>query len=168
MRPSCERRRLCYAPFRTLALGTSALACRHVHRRTPERTLVVAAAWTDGAPSVSPASGARPRTVSSMAGDARERALLGRRVVGRLRRLRRLGRRTALEPLGLRIHLGEAHPATGAPGARDRAGRAAEVRDHLAGASAGHTLPRPVGPLRLIFAVVCLACHEAMRLAFHG
>ena len=55
---------------------------------------------------------------------------------------------------------GEAHAAAVAPRAGDRARRAAEVGDHLAAAAAGHTLPRRMGRLGLILAVVALACHE--------
>jgi hypothetical protein len=72
----------------------------------------------------------------------------------------------AREPDGLGIDLGQAHPAALAPGAREGAGGAAEVRDHSTGAATGHTLPRPLGRLGLILAVVCLARHEPMRLAF--
>ena len=41
-----------------------------------------------------------------------------------------------------------------------------EARDHAAGAAAGHTLARPMGPLRPILRVLAVACHEAITLAF--
>ena len=165
MRPSCERRRLCYAPLWTLTLGTSALALSAVHRRMRVRALAVAMAWTDWASRASPPVG--PDQIhEELTPRSPARPLLGSGVVGRVRRRGRRG--LALEPLGLGIHLGKTHPAAGAPGTGDGAGRTAEVGDHLSGAATGHTLPRPVGPLRLIFAVVCLACHEAMRLAFRA
>jgi hypothetical protein len=81
----------------------------------------------------------------------------------------RIGRlRLLLRPAGLGIDLREAHAAPGAPGTADGAGHAAEVRDHLSAAAAGHTLPRPLGPVRIILAVACLVRHEAMRLAFRA
>ena len=92
------------------------------------------------------------------------RPLLGRSVVRRVRRRARRG--LALEPLGLGIHLGKAHPAAGAPGTGDGAGRTAEVGDHAAGAATGHTLPRPMDRPGLIFSAVAVACHETITLAF--
>jgi hypothetical protein len=130
----------------------------------PARALVVAVAWTDGASSAFPSARRGSEIRERLPRRRPARAL--RRVLRRVRRRARGG--LALEPPGLGIHLGKAHAATGAPGTGDGAGRAAEVGDHLATASAGHTLPRPVGPLRLILAVVCLARHEAMRLAFRA
>ena len=54
------------------------------------------------------------------------------------------------QPLGLGVHAGERTPPPPHQGQVTVLGRAAEVRDHPAAAAAGHTLPRPVGRLRLI------------------
>src|SRR5450759_1460152 len=85
----------------------------------------------------------------------------------------RLGRRglhgdvTALgRPFGLHVDARHPHPAPLAPRTGDLARRAAEVRDHLAAAPAGHTLPQPMGLLGLILAVALVAGHEPLRLAF--
>jgi hypothetical protein len=69
------------------------------------------------------------------------------------------------QPPRLRIDAGHALAATAAPRAGERAGGAAEVRDHLAAAATGHTLPRLVSLLGSICAIGLLARHEAMRLA---
>jgi hypothetical protein len=73
-----------------------------------------------------------------------------------------------IQPLGLSVDVWEAHPATPAPGAYDRAGVAPEVGDHFAAAATRHTLPRPVRPVRMILAVALLAVHEPMTLAFRA
>jgi hypothetical protein len=99
-------------------------------------------------------------------GDVRRGEGLRGRVAGRV--LLGARHRLVLEPARLGIHFREAHSPAAAPWTRDGVGRAAEVGDNLSGAATGHTLPRPVGLLRLIFAVVCLVRHEAMRLAFRA
>ena len=86
---------------------------------------------------------------------------------GRLRRCARAGLAVLGEPARLRIDAGHTRAAASAPRAVERAGRAAEVRDHLPAAAAGHTLPRPMGRRCLILAVAgAVACHEPITLAF--
>ena len=76
-----------------------------------------------------------------------------------------------LEPGCLGVETRYAHTPAATPGTRNRAHGTAEMGDHLAAAATGHTLPRPVGRLRLtrlglIRAVAIVARHEARRLAF--
>ena len=70
------------------------------------------------------------------------------------------------QPFRLCVDARDAYPAPLTPRTCDGAGSSSKVGDHLAGASAGHTLPRPVGLLGSILAICLLACHEAIRLAF--
>ena len=73
-------------------------------------------------------------------------------------------------PGGLCVDALQAHSAALTPRAGNRARAAAEVRDHLTGAAAGHTLPRLMGRVPAIIHVVCavvsLAGHVRIRLAF--
>ena len=77
-------------------------------------------------------------------------------------------RSVVAEPFRLSVDSGGALAAALAPRTGDVARRPAQIGDHLAGAAAGHTLPRPVGLLGSISAVALLGRHEAMTLAFRG
>jgi hypothetical protein len=83
-------------------------------------------------------------------------------------RIRDAGLDVSLEPAGLRIDVRHTHAATIAPRARELAGGAAEVGDHLTAAAAGHTLPRPMRRRCLPLAVAVLACHDPIRLALRA
>lgn len=88
-----------------------------------------------------------------------------------MRSARGLGSRAGrllLHPPRLRVDAGHAHAAAPAPWAGELARRAAEVGYHLAGAAAGHTLPRPMRRRYLLLAVATVACHEPITLAFRG
>jgi hypothetical protein len=166
MRPPCESRRLCYTSF-DVCLGTSALALL-----AGTSTTAHIAFSTEGRLDAWPTAVVGPRChTARIRTEARSDGTPGcDGLTVRYRGLPLRGGRSRLplEPSGLGIHAGESCPCPTAPWARDRARRAAETRDHPSAAATGHTLPRPVGCLRLILAVVCLAGHEAMRLAFRA
>jgi hypothetical protein len=73
-----------------------------------------------------------------------------------------LARSLAAAPMRLRVDLGRPQAASLAPRAGDRFRGPSEVGDHAAGAAAGHTLPRLMGPL----AQVTPACSLLGVLAF--
>jgi hypothetical protein len=100
---------------------------------------------------------------------ARARELLGGCPACLLRRGGLLGGlplTLAWAPVSLGVQTHRPQPVAPAPGTLDRAGAAAEVRYDTSGAAAGHTLPRLMSALAEILAVVVLACHEPIRLAF--
>src|SRR5580704_6156302 len=149
MRPPSEGRRLCYAPQRCLPwhLGTGfvtrciGLARSHLYRCTQ--------AWTHGG---------HPWAWAKASGEER----LG----GGLGRAGRWCLRVLLGPSRLRADPREAHSAPSTPRTGELARRATEVGDHLAAAATGHTLPRLMGRRCLTLALVAVACHEPIRLAF--
>lgn len=65
----------------------------------------------------------------------------------------------------LRVDPRQPHAPAATPRAGQHAGRAAEVGDHPAGATTGHTLPRSMGPIGSIAAVflAVIARHAAVE-----
>src|SRR5580693_3634710 len=174
MRPPHEGRRLCYASQMMLCRGTSVLAllaAASTHRlmtfigaRTVGRTVdpahtAACAAYHSHTPA---SSGRQPLSMTRRL----KRSTPSARRLGR--RTRRLGVRVLLRPPRLRVDAGHAHASAPAPRAQKLARRAAEVGDHLAGAAAGHTLPRPMRRRYLLLAVATVACHEPITLAFRA